>query len=292
MRLVHALVAEDAADLEHALIAAHEQALQVQLGGDAQVALLVERVEVRDERLRGGAALDGLQDGRLHLHVAVVLHVTAESADDRRALAEGLAHVVVHDEVHVALAVTGLLVGEAVELLGQRAHCLGEQRQALRGDGELAALGAHDHTRHVDDIAQVQVLQQSPVLLAHLVDAAEELNLGGGVAHHHEGDLALAALGHDAATDAHHVIGVFACLEVGILGLDVDDMRRNLGMLRIRIAAGLHDGSALGQAMGALVIQRRHRLRRVLRALLRLAHILLLLAICGPHVPRTSCKTR
>jgi len=179
-----------------------------------------------------------------------------------------------------------------VELLGQRAHCLGEQRQALRGDGELAALGAHDHARHVDDIAQVQVLQQSPVLLAHLVDAAEELNLGGGVAHHHEGDLALAALGHDAATDAHHVIGVFACLEVGILGLDVDDMRRNLGMLRIRIAAGLHDGSALGQAMGALVIQRRHRLRRVLRALLRLTHILLLLAICGPHVPRTSCKTR
>ena len=57
---VHTLVAEDTADLEHALIAAHEQALEVQLGGDAQVVLLVERVEVRDERLGRGATLNGL----------------------------------------------------------------------------------------------------------------------------------------------------------------------------------------------------------------------------------------
>ena len=57
---VHTLVAEDATDLEHALIAAHEQALEVQLGGDAQVVLLVERVEVRDERLGRGATLNGL----------------------------------------------------------------------------------------------------------------------------------------------------------------------------------------------------------------------------------------
>ena len=59
---VHALVAEDAANLEHALKAADDAALEMQLGSNAQIALLVERVEVRDERLSRGAALDSLQD--------------------------------------------------------------------------------------------------------------------------------------------------------------------------------------------------------------------------------------
>ena len=118
---VHALVAELAADLEHLLEAAHDEALQVQLGGDAQVEVLVERVVVRDEGPRVRAAEDGMQDGRLHLVVAVILHVAADGGHDLEALLERAFHLGVHDEVHVALAVTGLLVGQAVELLGQGA---------------------------------------------------------------------------------------------------------------------------------------------------------------------------
>ena len=45
-----ALVAEDPADLVDALEAADDQALQVQLGRDAEVEVLVELVVVRDER--------------------------------------------------------------------------------------------------------------------------------------------------------------------------------------------------------------------------------------------------
>ena len=118
---VHALVAELAADLEHLLEAAHDEALQVQLGGDAQIEVLVERVVVRDEGPRVRSAEDGMQDGRLHLVVAVILHVAADGGHDLEALLERAFHLGVHDEVHVALAVTGLLVGQAVELLGQGA---------------------------------------------------------------------------------------------------------------------------------------------------------------------------
>lgn len=46
---IHALVAELAPDLEDLLEAAHQQALEMQLGGDAQVEVLVQRVVVRDE---------------------------------------------------------------------------------------------------------------------------------------------------------------------------------------------------------------------------------------------------
>ena len=71
VREVHALVAELAPQLEDALHAAHDAALEVQLGGDAQVAVLVERVEVRGEGLGVGAAERLLQDGGLDLEVAL-----------------------------------------------------------------------------------------------------------------------------------------------------------------------------------------------------------------------------
>ena len=82
MRKVHAFVAENAADLEHALEAANQAALQMQLSSNAQVAFLVKRVEVRDERLGRSAALNGLQNRRFNFHVAVRFHVTTERGKD------------------------------------------------------------------------------------------------------------------------------------------------------------------------------------------------------------------
>ena len=71
VRRVGALVAEVAVDLVDALDAAHDGALQVQLGRDAQVELGVERVRVGDERASGCPAVLHLQHGRLDLEVLV-----------------------------------------------------------------------------------------------------------------------------------------------------------------------------------------------------------------------------
>ena len=65
-----AFVAEVAVDLEHLLEAADDQPLQVQLGRDAQVQLHVERVVMRDERPRRGAARDRMHHRRLDFEVA------------------------------------------------------------------------------------------------------------------------------------------------------------------------------------------------------------------------------
>ena len=64
---VRALVAELLAHLEHLLHAADDQPLQVQLGGDPEVEIQVVRVDVGLERAGVGAAVDELQDRRLHL---------------------------------------------------------------------------------------------------------------------------------------------------------------------------------------------------------------------------------
>jgi hypothetical protein len=121
------LVAEVAVDLEHTLEAAHQQPLQVELGRDAQEHLLVQRVVVGDEGLGVGAARDRVQHRRLDLQEAVLDHEVADRADRLAARHEARARVLVGDQVDVALAVLLLLVGHAVELVGQRAQALGQQ---------------------------------------------------------------------------------------------------------------------------------------------------------------------
>ena len=255
VRKVHALVAENAADLEHALEATNQAALQMELGGNAQVAFLVKRIEMRNERLSRSAALNGLQNRRFNFHIAVRLHVTAERGKDGGALAEGVAHVFVHDEVDIALAVTGLFIGEAVELLGQRTHSLRKQRKGARSDGELAALRAHDNAFDVHDVAQVKVAQKLPIGLGHVVDAAEKLNVGRGVAHHEEHDFALAALGHNTAADFHDVLGVFARRKVGVLRNDVAHVVGHFRVLGVRVHAASDIVFALGKTQRTLVVE-------------------------------------
>jgi hypothetical protein len=62
-----------AADLEHAVVAADEQALQAQLKRDAQEKVRAQRVVVRGEGPRRRAARHALEHGRLDLEELPVL---------------------------------------------------------------------------------------------------------------------------------------------------------------------------------------------------------------------------
>ena len=81
---VDALVAEDAPDLEHALEPADDQSLEVQLGGDAEVEVDVERVVVGDERSRRRAAELVAEHRRLDLDEAACRRARAGSRRPRR----------------------------------------------------------------------------------------------------------------------------------------------------------------------------------------------------------------
>ena len=251
---IHALVAELAPDLEDLLEAAHQQALEMQLGGDAQVEVLVQRVVVRDEGTRVRAAEDGVQDGRLHLVVAVILHVAADGGNHLEALLERVAHLAVHDEVDIALAIARLLVGQAVELLRQGAQRLAEQLERCHGHGQLPALRAHHRALDADPVAHVQVLELGERVLAQRVDAAEQLHVARGVAQLEESQLALIALRHDAAGDLHLVLGGRAVLEVGVLFGQVGQVVRVRERMAVRVLARCHQRLALSAAHGDGVV--------------------------------------
>jgi hypothetical protein len=112
VRAVDPLVPEVVPDLVHALEAAHDQPLEVQLVGDAQVERHVERVVVRRERPRGRAAVQRLQHRRLDLEVAEPVEERAHGRDHPRARDERAPHLGVHREVGVALPVALLGVAE------------------------------------------------------------------------------------------------------------------------------------------------------------------------------------
>ena len=227
-----AFVAEAAVDLEHALEAAHDQALQVQLRRDAQVHLLVERVVVRDEGLRVRAAGDRVQHRRLDLEEAVVHHEGADRAERLAARDEALARVLVRDQVDIPLAVLLFLVAHAVERVGQRAQRLGQQAQFRDLDRQFAGLGDEQRALDAEDVAQIPVLELLVDVRADVVDRDPQLDPPGAVLQRAERGLAHGALEHHAAGDAdgdrlglERLVGQAAVLahQVGraILGLEV-----------------------------------------------------------------------
>ena len=217
---VHAFVAEDTADLIHALNAADDQALEMQLGRDAHIHINVERVVVRDERARRRAAGDGAEHGGLDLHEAEIVEIAAQIRNEAAADLEIALALGVHDEIHIALTVAQLHVRHAMELLRQRAQGLAEQCDLLHVDGDLPRLGLERVAAHADDVADVILAEISKLLLGHGVLAHVELDLPAVVLNVAEDGLAHAALGHDATGGLQRftVVGLEIVLDVGRIG--------------------------------------------------------------------------
>jgi hypothetical protein len=133
------LVAEVLADLVHALEAADNQALQVQLVGDAEEQVAVERVMVGHERPGQGAAVERLQDRGLHLEEAALVEPAADRADDLGAQDEELPRLLVRQEIDLSVSVSGLDVLEPVELVGRRTQRLREQSPPCRPNTQLSS---------------------------------------------------------------------------------------------------------------------------------------------------------
>ena len=196
------LVAEVAVDLVHPRHVADQQALEEQLRRDAQVEVEIERVVVGLERPRRGTAGDDVHHRRLDLEEAVVLEEAAQRRHQPRPRLEHLPRLGVGDEVEVALAVARLDVGQAVELLRQRAQRLGEQDDVVDEQRQLAHAGPHQGAGSAHQVAEVEVGEQRLRRFGELVAAHEELQPGLAVGEVDEPGLAVLADRAHAAGDA------------------------------------------------------------------------------------------
>ena len=74
----------------------------------------------------------------------------------------------------------------------------------------------HHSALDADPVAHIKVLQAAEGIFAQLVDATEQLHVARGVAQTQKGDLALNALGHDAAGNLDQVLGGIPVLKVRV----------------------------------------------------------------------------
>ncbi len=209
-----AFVTEVAVDLEHAFEATDHQTLEVELRRDAQEHRHVQRVVVGFERLGRGAARDGLQHRRFHFEEVTLGEELADVGDDLRAHAERFAHLLVHHQVDVALAIALLGVGQAVELVRQRAQRLGQQPHVVHVDVQVTLAGARQGTLGGDDVAQVEVLDRLDLLGRQHLAIDIDLDAPAHVLQHHERP----AVEHDAPGDLDRNGGRFQLL-LGLLGV-------------------------------------------------------------------------
>ena len=198
---VHALVAEVLAELVDALEAADDQPLQVQLGGDTQVELAVERVVVGGERPGRRPAVKRLQNRRFDLDEALGVEEAAHGRDHPSAGDEQLARVLVGDQVELAPAKARLDVGQPVVLLGRGSERLGQQREVLDPQRQLAAPGHEGDAVDADQVAEIQPQEPLHPLRPEFVDPSLELDPPGAVDQVEERHLALAAARGQATRD-------------------------------------------------------------------------------------------
>ena len=239
-----AFVAEDAADLEDAVHAADEAALEVQLEGDAQVEVAVEGVGVRLERTGRGAAGDGVQGRGLDFGELAAPEEAADRFDHAAADEETATGLLVDDEVEVALAVDLLGVGQAGPLLGQRAEGLRDQPVFGYADGDLAGLGAEELAADADEVAGIdQLLEVGVVSVAQGVAGEVGLDDAAAVEQLDEAGLAHDAQGDDAAGDGD--LGTF----LDAFGQEGRAFVRDMGLVPLGaervFASGAEEGELL-----------------------------------------------
>ena len=91
-----ALVPEVLPDLVHALEPADDEALEVELGRDAQIEVGLELGRACHEGVRECSAVARLEEGRLDLDEPLLVEVPADRRDDARSKECEVARVVVH----------------------------------------------------------------------------------------------------------------------------------------------------------------------------------------------------
>ena len=204
----HAFIAEISIDLVHAFKPTDDEALEVQLGRDAQEQIEIQRVVMRGERTRGGATGDVMHHRRLHFQKAPGVEPATERRNDPRTLEKHFARFRVDDQVDVTLTVTLLDIAQPVPFVGQRAQRFGEQAQVVDLDRQLAGLRTHQAAFRTDDVADIPALE-GIVGVAQRIRLQKQLQAAGHILDLSECGFAHHPLGHEPAGDGNTAAGGF-----------------------------------------------------------------------------------
>ena len=168
----------------------------------------IQRVVVGGEGPRHRAAGDGLHHRRFHFEIAALVEEAAHALEAPCArLTKTSRTSRVGEQIEIALAIAQLHVLQAVILLRQREHGLGEKGDGLDVHGQLAGARAEEIAGDADVVAEVEQLVKLKCLLADGIEPNVDLQPLAALLQLRKAGLALSTDGHDASGDGY--LGAF-----------------------------------------------------------------------------------
>ena len=180
MGLVHTLVAEVLAHLIDTLETTNNQSLQVELGSDAHVHILIERIEMGDEWAGTGTSCDILQDRRVDLGITGIVKNATQRADDGGTLEECIFDTLVNHQVNIALAIAKFwivefVISHTILILHDRQRFEGfrQQGEFLAVYADLASLCTKHKAFDANEVANVHQLLEDYIIEVFILIGAD-----------------------------------------------------------------------------------------------------------------------
>ena len=208
---VNSFIAEAAVEFENFREAAHHQAFEEKLRGNAQRQRHIQRVMVRFKRLGGGPTGHILKHGGFHFQITAFLEKAADFRNHEGARHEQGGAFLIGNEVQVALAVGHLLVRQPVPLVRQGAEAFGKNGQSGYLYGRFSGTGQERGSPDADPVPAVQELPKLPGGFIHLIFMQEPLDFSPYVPNDEKLGFAHVANSQKAAGDGY----LFVFLEIG-----------------------------------------------------------------------------
>ena len=237
VKAVHALVAKVFRELEHPVVAAHNEAFKIELVGNAQIKGSVEGVVVGFERPRRRPAVERLQNGRFHFQIALFFQKSPHGVYQTGAFYKHVAHLRIDNQIHIALAVALFGIGKGVVGLpvfffdnGQGAQRLAEHGERLDVYADFAHLGDEHKAGYADNVANVGqffeylIIEGFVFALADFVTLDIELNPPLGILQFGKRGRAHNASAHQTAGNADFLkfFGILFKLRFNLFGMNID----------------------------------------------------------------------
>ena len=111
---VHSFISEVARKLVHTIKTTHNQTLQVQLIGNAQIEWHVQCIVMRGKWTSSCTTWYALQNRSVHLEVTSFIEKGTHGVKHFSAFHKSFSHVLVHNQVNIALTVTHFRVGKTI----------------------------------------------------------------------------------------------------------------------------------------------------------------------------------
>ena len=190
MVAVHTFITEVLADLVYSFEATHDKTLQIKLCGDTHIHILVERIEVGDERTGRCSTGNTLQGGSLNLGVTVLVEHVSQCPQHSGTLQESIFYSLINHQVNITLTVTQfgiikLIVCHTVFVFDdrQRFQTLTQQGHLLGVYRYLTGLCAEHESFNADEVTDVKQSLEGGVVdrLSTLLLFCCGISLAGGV---------------------------------------------------------------------------------------------------------------